>query len=1125
MVRIAAAAVVAVVALGAAASARPALATPEGSITYSVYQTPAAGSVLQVGSVLSFRVDVTSAPGAFTGPIAFDLRKPANTTFASFGQQSGNIITSCADNTPFAGYLRCTVGNGAGVAAGALETGTATEIVVNFTLDAGAAGTVYLDADIQGLFSDAGSGFRNALDAADPVGGGDTLDSSVGGFTVTNILGANANISVSTAASPSAVFEGGLSTITVSFSHGLGVFGATAAPIDVNVTNADVQGGSIACPGGSGTPTVLSGTARCTASSVANGSVMSFVVRARDTAAGDDIVVTVAAPSLGLSSLEAAGSSIGTATQVVSVNEVGLESVSLPGPNAGAAPPWAAGNAIAVCTMAVANDGADDRAAGAAQSPALVAGTSTLSPVTPLAVGDFAVTGPSGPVAFTYLDAGAANCGANQSGVQFTPAAAGSYTVIASYNGDTTSGSTRNATKGTSSLALAVATTNPVPAVASISPSAGGAGGPGFALTVNGSSFVPGSVVRWNGADRPTTFVTASQLTATIAASDIAAQGSATVTVYNAAPGGGTSNGASFTVTGAPNPAPSIGGLAPASATAGSPAFTMTVNGSNFVNGAVVRWNGSDRATTFISATQVTANVLSGDIAANGTANVQVFNPAPGGGLSPAAVFTIGSAPNPAPAVTSLSPNTGTAGGAAFTLTVNGSGFAPSSVVRWNGSDRATTYVSASQVTAAILSSDLTATGPAPVTVYTAAPGGGASSAVTFTVNNPAPAATSISPTSAVAGASGFTLTVNGSGFVSTSVVRWNGGDRTTTFVSATQLTASIGASDLATAGTAPVTVYNAAPGGGTSSPLTFTVNNPSPGAGSLSPNSATRGDAAITLAVTGSNFTSSSVVRWDGNDRTTTFVSATQLTAAIPAADLAAAGTVNVSVFTPSPGGGASSPPLVFTVNNPVPAVTTLSPDHADAGGAAFTITVMGTGFVNGAKVRWNGADRNTTFVSATQLTAEIAATDIASTATVVVTVFTPTPGGGASPGITFTVGTPSRTASDQLVVVAGPAGTKVSRSRLSFTATSGSLATPSTVTFVIKRTSDGKYWNGATGTWESTLFENPGTVDSSGVWHYAVIGSVRRLFTNTAVTVEARAVVGVQPYSSALVPEIQVR
>ncbi len=67
---------------------------------------------------------------------------------------------------------------------------------------------------------------------------------------------------------------------------------------------------------------------------------------------------------------------------------------------------------------------------------------------------------------------------------------------------------------------------NPVPSASSLSPSQIVFGGADFTLTVNGSGFVAGSIVRWNGADRPTTFVSSStEIQATISAADIATTG------------------------------------------------------------------------------------------------------------------------------------------------------------------------------------------------------------------------------------------------------------------------------------------------------------------------------------------------------------------------------------------------------------------------------------------------------------------------------------------------------------------------------------------------------------------------------------------------------------------------
>ncbi len=78
---------------------------------------------------------------------------------------------------------------------------------------------------------------------------------------------------------------------------------------------------------------------------------------------------------------------------------------------------------------------------------------------------------------------------------------------------------------------------------------------------------------------------------------------------------------------------------------------------------------------------------------------------------------------SPAPAVTSLSPASANARGPAFTLTVNGSGFASYSTVLWNGLERPTTYVSSTRLTAAIAASDIAVSGTAQVTVFTPAPG------------------------------------------------------------------------------------------------------------------------------------------------------------------------------------------------------------------------------------------------------------------------------------------------------------------------------------------------------------------------------------------------------------------
>jgi hypothetical protein len=166
---------------------------------------------------------------------------------------------------------------------------------------------------------------------------------------------------------------------------------------------------------------------------------------------------------------------------------------------------------------------------------------------------------------------------------------------------------------------------------------------------------------------------------------------------------------------------------------------------------------------------------------------------------------------------------------------------------------------------------------------------------------------------------------------------------------------------------------------------------NPVPSLTSVSPNSATVGGPGFTLTVTGANFVSGSVVRWNGADRQTTYVRSTQLQAAIPASDLVGAGTAQVTVFTPGPGGGTSNAlPVTVAASIPGLALTSLSPSSATAGGPGFILTVTGTGFGPASVVRWNGSPRDTTFLSSTQLQAELHNTDIISAGSGLVTVFT---------------------------------------------------------------------------------------------------------------------------------------
>src|SRR5712692_189755 len=365
--------------------------------------------------------------------------------------------------------------------------------------------------------------------------------------------------------------------------------------------------------------------------------------------------------------------------------------------------------------------------------------------------------------------------------------------------------------------------------------------------------------------------------------------------------------------------------------------------------------------------------------------------------------------PPPAPTISSISPSSAAAGSPAFTLTVNGSNFASGATVQWNGTSRPTTFSTTNRLTASISAADVSAGGLPQVTV--ANPGQGpASSAIAFEIDNPASQLSSVSPATVVVGGAGFTLSVTGSSFVSSSVILWNGTTRPTTFVNSTQLTAAIPASDLAlsSAGQAQITVFNPSPGGGESNPLSVAINNPQPQVTSLSPSSLQAGAAPFTLTVNGSNLVQGATVQWNGNARATQFVSVSQLTASIPASDVSAQNTAQVSVFNPTPGGGTSSS-LPFTIqpltSNPLPAISSLSDTSAPTGWPGFPLTAMGSNFVAATTGQFNGLNRATSVLSSTLLKSAIPASDLASAGAAQFNVVNPSPRGGTSSTVNFTI------------------------------------------------------------------------------------------------------------------------
>ncbi len=266
------------------------------------------------------------------------------------------------------------------------------------------------------------------------------------------------------------------------------------------------------------------------------------------------------------------------------------------------------------------------------------------------------------------------------------------------------------------------------------------------------------------------------------------------------------------------NPTPTVTSLSPASATVGAAAQALTITGTGFVSTSTATYNGTAHTATYASSTSLTIPLTTADQATAGTDAVIVTNPAPGGGSSAAVNFAVN---NPAPTLTSISPATAAAGAAAQTLTLTGTNFLAGSTVTLAGTGVTATLVSSTQLTIPLTAANQATAGTFPVVVTNPTPGGGSTAAINFTVTEPAPTVTSLSPASAPVGSAAQVLTVTGTNFQAATVT-FNGVSVPPTITSPTQLTIPLTAMQLATVGNYPVVVTNP---GGSSALVNFAVS------------------------------------------------------------------------------------------------------------------------------------------------------------------------------------------------------------------------------------------------------------------------------------------------------------
>ncbi|MGO4516433.1 beta strand repeat-containing protein [Terriglobus sp. 2YAB30_2] len=362
------------------------------------------------------------------------------------------------------------------------------------------------------------------------------------------------------------------------------------------------------------------------------------------------------------------------------------------------------------------------------------------------------------------------------------------------------------------------------------------------------------------------------------------------------------------------------------------------------------------------------------------------------------------------PSVTSISPTKLAAGNAAVTLTVNGTNFTSTSSVQVGNVVVPTTYVSATQLTAAVPASLLVSGANLAIIVVNGGAASAGGTAVNLEVDNPSPVITSFTPSTFLTGTVSSVVSVIGTGFVPTTIIQVNGDNRSTTYVSGTQVNIVLSTADLAGAGTLTLTAVNGAPGGGNSAASSLSVNNPLPTISSLSPAAVPAGKTTATIVtVTGNNFISGTTVQVGTTAHTPTIVSGRQLTFPLSVAEQSIVGRLQVTAVNSAPGGGSSNPgSILVSTPTATPVLTALAPSAMIVGSPDSTITVTGSGFNTNCSVQWNDAALTTGILTSSSISAIVPASLLASIGTAAITVNCLTALVPLSNSLTVTIGNP---------------------------------------------------------------------------------------------------------------------
>jgi len=562
----------------------------------------------------------------------------------------------------------------------------------------------------------------------------------------------------------------------------------------------------------------------------------------------------------------------------------------------------------------------------------------------------------------------------------------------------------------------AIAQTSTAPVITSLDPATAIAGAGSFELTVNGANFVSGgSVVRVNGSNRFTTFVSTSKLKATIQSNDTQNAGTLSITVF-------ASNRTSNTVTLSvlPND-PHIDTLSPDVISTSTSNLTVRIKGSNFATTAKARVNTIERATTFVDATTLDFQLLPADVATSRNLTITVANP--NNKISNGATLQVKSGPL-TPEITLIDPSTIVAGDPAFTMKITGRNFDRSAVVKFDSTQRAPAFIDDSHLEVQVLSTQIAAARTIAVTVVN--PGNLISNSVSLLVDTVAtPTITTLTPESVTVNTRSLSVTIDGTHFEIGATMRVGGASRTTAFVSSTRLTGTLLTTDVSAVRELSITVKNPGTDGRESNAKSlFVIAANGPTITSIAPTSIVAGTTSARIVLTGTNYQDGDAVLVGGESRETQFISATQLAATLLDSDAATPRDLLVTVRK-NIGGATSAPFTLRVVDAATPFIESFDPASANAGGPAFTLRIIGRNFAPDSTVTIGTRAATTRYVSATELSVDVLASDIATPGSLPVVVKNGSTGpSSAAVNLPITLIVPTITSIDPTSASAGDPG-----------------------------------------------------------------------------------------------------